>query len=218
MESDNDNEDEYLTLITRAQEYQRSCDNPLSSPSSSTKKKSPLPKRNSMYLKCKAHTTTQKNDKWSQENTTCSSCLKYEIREEFRPGLLPLEKDVLEYLLTLKSKQWGKQQGNATLVSKDIKLHWVYCNVYTLSVRQIKRKVDRMYERYDYLKKVSNNKKKGTYWTKYSEFIISQNSLFDVLADKESQITQGKLWGVMMAEKEFKFYDNQSETPQVGVP
>ena len=158
MERENDNEIEYLSLITRAHEYQYQKDNPLKSPP--TKRKSPLPKRNSTYLKCKAHiSTTQKNDKWGQENTNCSSCLKYEIREEFCSGMLPLEKEVLEYLLTLKSKQSGKQQDNENLVSKDIKLHWVYCNVYTTSLRNIKRKVDSIVQSYNYFKKISNKKK-----------------------------------------------------------
>ena len=46
MERENDNEIEYLSLITRAHEYQYQKDNPLKSPP--TKRKSPLPKRNSI--------------------------------------------------------------------------------------------------------------------------------------------------------------------------
>ena len=55
------------------------------------------------------------------------------------------------------------------------------------------------------------------YWERLAKFTASQNSLFDIIADKEaSQLAQGKQWGVMMTEDEIEFYKNQCKTPQIG--
>ena len=46
----------------------------------------------------------------------------------------------------------------------DLKLQWIYCNVYPLTVNVIKKRIDSIFDEYIYLMKVSNDKKNDTYW------------------------------------------------------
>ena len=169
-------ENDYDSLVTRTHEYQRTLESPLSSPPS--RKKGFLPKRNHVYLKCKAHTNpnvAKSKDSWKEENTTCSSCIKYESRDYLRSGILPIGKEVMEYLLTLRSKLNGLPGDKQRLVALDVKLHWIFCNVYPLSLVTIRERVDTMFKEYQYLNKVINDKKKegSTYWNRFEEFLRS---------------------------------------------
>ena len=190
-------EEEHLTLVTRAREYQKT-EETVSSPSTTPKRKShTLPKRNSVFLKCEQHTNfsiSKKKETWSETNTACPSCLKFEVRDEFRPGIL-----------TLRSKQTGIVGDKNFIVAKDVKLQWIYCNVYPLSLPAITRRIKTMVTDYDYFTKYTNQQKKKTYWEKYSKFVETQNSLFDILADVESRAAQGRQWGVMITETEIEF-------------
>ena len=92
-------DEEYNALVTRAVEYQRTQESVSSSPPSSSRPADHLPKRNSVFLKCQAHCDTsilKKFEKWGRENTSCPSCLKYDTCDEFRSGILPRQKEVLE--------------------------------------------------------------------------------------------------------------------------
>ena len=65
-------------------------------------------------------------------NSQCSSCIKYEFREEFRNGIPPRQKEILEYLLTIKIKLTGKHFDNSREVAMGLKRQWIYYNVYRL--------------------------------------------------------------------------------------
>ena len=116
-------------------------------------------------------------------NSRSSSCIKYEIREEFRSGILPRQKEILEYLLIIKIKLTGKHVDNSREVAMDLKLQWIYCNVYPLTVNAIKQRIDSIFDEYTYLMEVSNDEKKDTYWNRYSVFINNQPSTCDIIAD-----------------------------------
>ena len=97
-------------------------------------------------------------------NSHGSSCIKYGIQEEFHSSILPGQKEILEYLLTIKMKLTGKHVDNSREVAMDLKLQWIYCNVYPLTVNVIKKRIDSIFDEYIYLMKVSNDKKNDTYW------------------------------------------------------
>ena len=119
-------------------------------------------------MKCRDHCpitrASKKTDVWTDFNSQCSSCIKFEIREKFHSSILPRQKEILEYLLTIKMKLTGKHVDNSREVAMDLKLHWIYCNVYPLTVNAIKKRNDSIFDEYTYLMRVSNDKKKDTYW------------------------------------------------------
>ena len=49
----------------------------------------------------------------------------------------------------------------------DLKLQWIYCNVYPLTVNEIKNRIDSIFDECTYLMKVSDDKKKDTHWNRY---------------------------------------------------
>ena len=118
-------------------------------------------------MKCRNHcsitTASKKTNVWADLNSQCSSCIKYEIREEFRNSILPRQKEILEYLLTIKIKLTEKHFDNSREVSMGLKLQWIYYNVYPWSGNAIKKKSDGIFDEYTYLMKVSNDKKKDTH-------------------------------------------------------
>ena len=83
-------------------------------------------------------------------------------------------------------KLTGKHVDNSREVAMDLKLQWIYCNVYPLTVNAIKKRIDSIFDEYTYLMKVSNNKKKDTYWNRYSVFINNQTSICDIIADPKN--------------------------------
>ena len=109
-----------------------------------------------------------------------------------------------------------KHIDNSRDVSMDLKLEWIYCNVYTLTVNAIKKRIDSIFDEYTYLMKVSNNKKKDTYWNRYSVLISNQTYICDIIADPKYIQIQQEQWGVTMTDKQKMFYKNQKKNPPVG--
>ena len=60
------------------------------------------------------------------------------------------------------------------------------------------------------------DKKNDTYWKKYAAFVADQNSMLDIVADSTSIKEQGGKWDVTMTDKEWKFFNNQSQNPPIG--
>ena len=105
-------------------------------------------------------------------------------------------------------KLTGKYADNSREVAMDLKLQWIYCNVYPLTVNAIKKRTDSIFDEYTYLMKVSNDKKKDTYWNQYSVFINNQTSICNIIADPKYISIQQEQWGVTMTDKEKMFYEN----------
>ena len=57
-------------------------------------------------------------------------CIKYEISESLDNGILSNGKEIMEYLLKLKSKNTGKHVNNLYECSVQHVLQWMFCNVY----------------------------------------------------------------------------------------
>ena len=171
-----------------------------------------LPKRNTVHMKCRDHCpitrASKKTDVWTDLNSQCSSCIKYEIREEFRSGILPRQKEILEYLLTIKIKLTGKHVDISWEVAVDLKRQWIYCNEYPLT---IKKRTGSIFDEYTFLMKVFNDKKKDTYWNRYSVFINNQTFICDIIADPKYIQIQQEQWDVTMTNKEKMFYKHQKK-------
>ena len=110
-------------------------------------------------------------------------------------------------------KLTGKHVDNSSEVAMDLKLKWIYCNVYPLTVNAVKKRIDCIFDKYLYLMKMSNNKKKETYCNQYFVFINNQTSIRDTIADPKFIQIQQEQWGVTMTDKEKMFYENQKKNP-----
>lgn len=92
----------------------------------------------------------------------------------------------------------------------DLKLQWIYCNVYPLSLCGVKKKIDGISDEYTYLLNVASEKK-ITYWKRYTRFLKDQSSLCDIINDAASRLQQEKQWCVMLSDKKIKYHGNQKQ-------
>ena len=202
--------DEVEMLRTRAKEY-------VKLDSFEIIDSAPKPKRtarNKNFFLCKEHHKLPQE--WKEENNTCSSCLKFEIRESLPLGVLPSRLEVLEYLLTVKFANTGCNDNFERKVSKDVVLQWVFCNVYPKDFRTVENDLVSFLGDYKSLKKRSTSKKSDEYWMKYERFVCQQKQLFDIVAMKERIKLQEIAWGVKMCEDDWVFYNQQRQNPRKG--
>ena len=62
------------------------------------------------------------------------------------PAVLPRQRDVLLYLLTKRKENAGLHGTNHNRkCTMDVALHWIYCNVYLLSINGIALRLDAIY-------------------------------------------------------------------------
>ena len=91
----------------------------------------------------------------------------------------------------------------------DVMLHWVYCNVYTVTYKTFKKKLEDHLQTYRTLRKYDHNKHVETFSGKCK-------STFDIRADSSRTTSQEKLWGVKMTPTNDKFYEQQCINLQPG--
>ena len=211
MEVSAEDLEEKEILVTRAAKYVRESgdlQNESAAASSSRKSSRNLKSR---HFKCKVHDTSNASS-WTEENSTCDVCLCLEHWEQLPNGILPRQKHVVEYILTLKHVNFGKQIDFNRLAAQDIIMQWVYCNVYTAAdVRTVMRSIEGLFIEYRKLGKFST--KSPGYWKQFDSFVPSMKDLFDVVADSSRQKTQKKLWGPEFDEE---FYKKQKANPKEG--
>jgi hypothetical protein len=96
---------------------------------------------------------------------------------------IPLGVEVLSRLLTAKANQHGRHVNPEYECTVELVLHWIYSNVYPISVASAKRKVEEIFQSYRKLKKFSN--KSGGYWLVFNELSSKLHTLFDIRANKQ---------------------------------
>jgi len=202
-------------LKTRATVYQRHNDLELTDSLTTVRKT----KRNANFMLCRNHCPTGK-EKIAWDNSihgACNSCMKFEMREHLPNGVLPKSKVVLEYLISLRLQNDGIHGYNSFReTSISLVLHWIFCNIYPLTINGVSKKIESMFTEYKFLKNYVNAKKGEKYWNRYEVFTKQQNDLFDIISSDERKKVQEKLWGVKMTNDDFEFYENQKKTPQIG--
>ena len=210
-----DEEDVFLTLQTRAASFIKQIP-----PTSEPVKRSG--KRNAAYLKCVDHNPpSKKNDKWKPENNSCPSCILFNATESLPNGVLPTRKSILEnvqYFKDLASCEGQSQQASPTwLVSKDIDLHWIFCNVYPKPPNSVQYVVESLWKELHYLRSRDNKKKNPDYWKKYQSFITVIDLVPDfVESNPDRRQAQEKLWNCKMNENDKTFHKLQLQNPPSG--
>ena len=179
--------DEYGKLITRAREYEKErTDTCLSTSTPVPKKASKGQPPRSKFLICQEHSNSESSLQQS-EISHCSSCIKFKTAETLPNGVLPTCKEVLEYVLTNKRicGQSGQKKNVVRECAVNLALHWIYCNVYTVSVSQIQREIETFFKTYDTIFKYANSRKNEAFWnTKYSPFLSKMGQVFNIIGEQ----------------------------------
>ena len=185
--------EEKETLVTRAGIYirERSEAEKESSKATSSSRKSARNLK-SRHFKCKFHDSANASG-WTEENSSCDSCLHLEHREELPNGILPRIKHVLEYILTLKHVNNGKHVDVDRMAAQDVIMHWVYCNCYAVDVRTVMREIETVFQEFRKLGKFST--KSTGYWEHCDKFVPLMKEMFDIVADASRKKSQKVVWG-----------------------
>ena len=201
-----DNFNDYQSSITRAREYE------ISESIKQTPAKKSKTVQSKTFLKCRKHDDSKS---WTSTNANCSDCLFFALVKEFPNGKLPLCIDVLSVILTTGKCNKGKPIEWRD-IAMDLILHWVFCSVYTKSVKIVREKLKSIRESYRALAKIPYKSRGNKYYAKLDVFRDSMHTLFDILADKDQCVVLGNLWGVKMVKEDFEFHKNMSQFPQIG--
>ena len=204
-------DDEINALVTRAGVYKDS----LTLNSSTPKRK--IARRN-QFMKCKLHfqvNKTSTQDSWLIENTNCSDCVRFEVRNALPNGLLPNKKEVIEYMITLNEDYIGQQNVNTNrLCSLDLMLHWLYSNVYPKNDKKVSKQISELFDNFKYIKNWSRKARSDAYWSKYSTFRQSLEELLDIKAIDPIRIAEFvKKFRIKM---DSDFYADQKKIPREG--
>ena len=159
MELDNETIKEYNVLITRAQTYQKTeiDDKP------NTKEAKKQLNRNKTYILCETH-EKEFNHKWNNESKNCVKCICFQHENHLPKEKLPTNKQVLSHLFYVVEKQKGQHKNPYAEVASDLMLQWIYCNIYTISEKHVKKQVRKLHDRFFKLNKVKVIKRKTTFY------------------------------------------------------
>lgn len=116
-----DVEQEYNTLCLRARSVDIRPDNVSSSPQvrKNLRSQSGIP--------CSKHKIP---------NHECKECLHIPICDKLPNGKLPTYLDILAYILYNQSMD-SQNKVNISIITSDLILHWIYCNVYTITRKAV---------------------------------------------------------------------------------
>ena len=209
--------DVYNTLVTRAKTYFVQESSEPTQPTIPAKRS----KRNTAYIKCSVHNPpTKKNDTWAVENSNCASCTLFNPNSAFPNGVLPTRRAIIELLIHMKQNNIGggaKAAPAHWLISNDIALHWIFCNVYPRTPQNIKYDVDKLWSEYISLKDYVHAKKNTAYWERYNDFAQKLHLVPDYFEKNNARVKiQEDLWDCTMSDRDHKFHRQQIDDPPTG--
>ena len=144
VEITEDDQNYYQELVTRAASYIRPCLLESEDNEPSAHRLAIASKRNTLYLKCKVlNSTSKKNDYWKQENADCHSCFVFNSSDNLPNGVLPTNLSAIQLLISYKDiiakkgQKWNSSPEYSA--AKDVALHWIFCNVYPITLSCIKK-------------------------------------------------------------------------------
>ena len=155
------------------------------------------------------------------ENANCLSCVVFNPEYSFPNGVLPTRHAIIETLLHIKdtasSTGQSQQASSSWLVSKDVVLHWIFCNVYPQTPNSVQYVVDSLWKEFQYLRDYPNKRKGPAYWTRYGSFISDLKLVPDFIElDTKRRKAQEKLWKCDMIDRDRAFHKQQIHDPPYG--
>ena len=115
--------DDYDVLVTRALSYVKPDNSSLAESTETSISSGSVKQRTSRgktFFICKKHHEEIGKWAWKPSSGECTDCIMYKSKLEFRNGFLPLGMEVMEYLLTQRFTNWGRQMDNIKISSKDL--------------------------------------------------------------------------------------------------
>ena len=169
--------------------------------------------RHSHFLKCENH---HHEKEWSKGE--CTKCILFTKSNTLPPGKLPNKHEVLSFLLTKGEDNFGKGEKRSILheAASCLALHWIYCNVYPISLKSIKKKLVHLKDEYRTLKKICHSKRGKAYFAKLDDFVLSCGKLFDIIGDSQQIRKHQNTWNVQMTDEDYAFHKNQGMQPRIG--
>ena len=141
--------------------------------------------------------------------------IEYVESAGFPRGQLPTQKNVITNMMYLmRPSRAGKIQRSkddaALSLAYILSEHWVFCNIYTVTVKVIKRKILNVYSEFQRLHQIRKNRRNERYMDQVRTFNIKAETLFDIFCEKtEIRKKLEKIYGVSMMEDEWEFLNDQ---------
>ena len=134
---------------------------------------------------------------------------------EFPSGKLPTKRDIIQNMLyLLRPRRAGQDQRSKNdaiqLLAEILQEHWLFCNLYTLSTKSVKKHILDLYECFMKLVQTRESRRNDAYVAKVERFNTEANLTFDIFCEDESQ--RHKLetgWGIKMTTMEWDFLCDQ---------
>lgn len=140
---------------------------------------------------------------------------------EFSSGILATKKEVIQNMLyLLRPKRAGQAQRSkddaANILAELLQEHWLFCNLYTISTKSIRKHILKLYEDFTNLVQTRKLRQNANYQSKADLFNAEACKLFDIFCEDIVQRKKlERLHGVKMLELEWKFLDDQRNARQM---
>ena len=121
--------------------------------------------------------------------------------------MLPTKKEVLQQIL--HEDNWRTKQA-ADLVAKELKEHWLWCNVYTVSLTMVSKKIVELTKKYKFVNSYSTKKRGKTFESYLDDFLSDIDNIF--CHDREQRWIQEEEHKLRMNDSDLAFYYDQNSS------
>ena len=135
---------------------------------------------------------------------------EFKSLQQFPPGFLPTTKQVI--CRVLNEVNFLKSEAANTVAQELVQL-WTWCNVYTISISSVVRKIQELIKEFSTLDRYPKAKRGTTFLKKEAIFVEKLDHLFDIFCeDKRQRRILEAAHGLRMCSKDYEFYNNQKTT------
>ena len=145
----------------------------------------------------------------------CLGRVDYFESADLPHGVLPTKKAVIEVMLyLLRPRRAGQSQRSrsdaADMLASVLQEHWIFCNLYTISTKNIKKHIIKLYEDFLKLLQTRDSRKNESYDAKVLAFNKDSVAMFDIFCTDACQRRKFEnFYDVRMTENEWKFLEDQ---------